>query len=110
MTGKFALDAERSISSVIGAVISGGLVQRRADIADRDPAQVAHPAFVEMPSAVHYAAVVPDHEIALAPIVPVHELPPRRVLDQLAQQKSPIGQRPADYLRGMRGDIECLAS
>src|ERR1044072_1290332 len=102
MTGKSALDAERSISSVIGAVISGGLVQRRADIADRNPAQVAHPAFVEMPSAGHCAAVVPDHEIALAPIVPVYDPPPRRVLDQLAQQKPPVGQWPADDLRGMR--------
>src|SRR5215207_9784371 len=102
MTGKSSLVAERSMSRVIGALISGHLVEGGADVADGDPAQVAHPALVEMPAAVHRAAVVPDHQVALAPVVAIDELAACRVLDQLAQQEAAVGQRPADDLRRMR--------
>src|SRR4051794_16522568 len=109
MTGNSSLDAPRSMSRVIAAVMSGSLLQGRADVAHGDPAQVAHAAFVEMPSAMHCATIVPDQQIALAPVVAIDELAPRRVLDQLAQQQPSIRQGPANDLRGVRGDIERLA-
>ena len=88
----------------------GHLVQGGADVAHGDPAQVAHPGLVEMPAAVHRAAVVPDHQVALAPLVAVDELAAGGVLDQLAQQQPPVGQRPADDLRGVRRHVEGLAA
>src|SRR4029453_15196364 len=44
---------------------------------------------------VHGAAVVPHHEIAHLPAVRIDELPLRRVLHQIAEEGSRLGDRPA---------------
>src|SRR5260370_7662997 len=44
---------------------------------------------VERARPVHGGPVVPDHEIAHAPLVPVHEARLRRGLDQLAPDEPP---------------------
>src|SRR6185436_11141177 len=50
------------------------LLERRGDVAGGDAAQVAHLGGVERPRAMHGAAIVPDHQVAPAPLVAVHEL------------------------------------
>src|SRR6185503_9485414 len=54
----------------------GRLFERGRDVARGDAAQVAHLGRVERSRAMHGAAVVPDHQVALAPFVGVHELRP----------------------------------
>ena len=51
----------------------GGLFKRRGDVARGDPPQVAHLGRVERPRAVHGAAIVPDHQVALVPAVRMDE-------------------------------------
>jgi hypothetical protein len=60
-----------------------------------DPAQVARLGFVIGPAAVQGAAVVPDHQVALAPAVAVDIAPLRGVQRQVGQQQPALRQRPA---------------
>ena len=61
------------------------------------------------PRAMHGAAIVPDHHVALAPGVGMHEARLRGVLDQVHQQQPAVGDRHADDVRGVAGDVERLA-
>src|ERR1051326_5409751 len=54
--------------------------------------------------AVHGAAVVPDDEVADPPLVHVDEARLRGELHQLVEQRPALVARPADDVRGMRGD------
>ncbi len=89
-----------------------GLFERRGDVARRHAAQVAHLGRVERPRAMHGAAIVPDHQVALVPAVRVHELRLRRVLDQV--QDAAGGRRPPACRgcarRGRRDRASCDAS
>src|SRR3954451_23924563 len=85
------------------------LIERRLRVLRRDPAQVARLGLVERPAAMNRAAIVPDHEIADPPAVAVDEFGLCRVLDQLADQQHAVRHRPADDMRGMRGEIQRLA-
>src|SRR5579872_5811763 len=89
---------------------SGRLVQGRADIERRCPAQIAWLAFVVRPAAMHRVAIVPDDQIALAPFVAVDEASLRRMLLQVAEQQPPFGNRPADDVRPMRRQVQTLAA
>src|SRR6478609_4060760 len=74
ITGNSSLVADCSMSRVIAVVMLGHLVQGGADVADGGPTEVAHPGLIEMPAAMHRAAIVPDHQVSLAPLVAVNEL------------------------------------
>src|SRR6476646_2610493 len=74
---------------------SGGL--RRFDVESRHASQFAAVlAVVEGAAAVHRRAIVPDHEIADAPLVAVHELRLGRMLDEIPQQQPALGNGPVD--------------
>src|SRR5262249_7524104 len=64
------------------------------------------PRVVERHRTVHGGAIVPDHQVALAPLVPVHERALGRVLDQLAQEETPLGDRPVDDAGGVGSHVE----
>src|SRR5262245_54024241 len=77
----------------------------------RDPAQLAAELLVlEGARAMHRGPVVPDHQIADAPGVAIDELPLGGVLDEIAEQEPPFGQRPPDDAGGVRGHIERAAA
>src|SRR5437899_3214995 len=78
--------AESPISSFVMASLRC-LFEGRGDVARGDAAQVAHLGGVERPRPMHGAAVVPDHQVALAPAMSVDELPLGGVLHQLHQQQ-----------------------
>src|SRR6266403_4093130 len=65
---------------------------------------------VERPRAVHRRAVVPDHEVPDAPLVPVDVLALGRVLRQIVQEEAPLRDRPVDDARLMRGQVERAAA
>ena len=58
---------------------------------------------------MHHGAVVPHHQVADPPRVPVDELALRRVLEQLAQQHAALGQRHAGDPRGVDADEKQFA-
>jgi hypothetical protein len=60
-------------------------------------------------TAMHRAAIVPDDEVADGPAVLVDELRLRRGGNQLLDQRPPLLHRPADDVRGVRGEIEAGA-
>ena len=87
------------------------------ELPGRDPfgllQRVRHPhaaSVVAAARAVLHRAVVPDHEIALAPLVAVDELRLRRECIQLLEQGAPFVERHADDVRGMRADVQRLAA
>src|SRR5262245_18179884 len=51
---------------------------------------------------VHQTAVVPHHEIARAPSVSCLELEPRRVTEQILEQRCALLPRPSDEASGKR--------
>src|ERR1700680_2863760 len=59
--------------------------------------------------AMERASIVPDHQVAGTPRVPIDELALRRVLHQVAQQQPSLRHRPTDDVRGMRTHVERLA-
>src|SRR5205823_2701829 len=59
---------------------------------------------------MHCAAIVPDDEIADSPAVPVDELRLGRKSDQLLDQRPALLDRPADDVRGVRGEVEAGAA
>src|SRR5581483_9800472 len=61
---------------------------------------------VERPAAVHGREVVPDDEITDAPAVAVDEARLGGMLGEVAQQQPAFGHRPADDVRGMRGEVQ----
>src|SRR5580658_2397868 len=87
----------------------GPLVEGRSHIAGRRAAQIAGLALVERPAAVHRAAIIPDHQVAGAPDMPVDKPTLGRELDQIAQQQAAFRHRHADNVRGMCGKVERLA-
>src|SRR5437762_476851 len=58
---------------------------------------------------MHRAAVVPDHEVADGPALPVDELRLGGEGDELFDQRPPLLHRPADDVRGVRGEVEAGA-
>src|SRR5712664_4342574 len=79
---------------------------RRVDVKRRHAAKLASMSrVVEGAAAMHRGAVVPDHEVADAPAVPIDELRLCRVLDQVAKEQPSFGDRPADDLRRVRGEV-----
>ena len=79
------------------------LLHRRSFARQRRPARVAWFIGREGPGAVHGAAVVPDDQIALAPLVPVDELPLGRVVRQVAGRDGGLGGAPdgSEEVEGM---------
>src|SRR5262249_31133057 len=66
---------------------------------------------VECRGAVHGAAIVPDYEVAgLPPGHPATELWLRRELDEVADQRTPLLEGQAKYVRSMRCDVQRFAS
>src|SRR5271166_4660653 len=82
-----------------------GLVEGRADVERRRPAQIARVAVVMRPAAMHRAAVVPDHQIADPPFVAVDEFGPGRVRIEVVEQQATLGHRPTDDVRGVRREV-----
>ena len=71
---------------------------------------VAHLRRIERPRTVHGRLIVPDHQIKLSPLVRIHELSLRRVLDQIAQEGARLRNRPSDDRSGMRGEITTISA
>ena len=61
------------------------------------------------PATMHRAAVVPDYQIADPPLVAVDEFRLGGVGVEIEEQQTPLGNRPADDVRGVRRQIERLA-
>src|SRR5262245_34938703 len=81
-----------------------GNAHGRGNVKRRDPAQLAAVLLVlEGARAMHRGPVVPDHQIADAPGLSIDELPLGGVLDEIAEQEPPLGQRPPDDAGGVRG-------
>ena len=59
-------------------------------------------------SAVKKAAVVPYHQIALAPSVGINELPSRRVLQKLIKQRRSFRLGHTENVRGVIAEIKRL--
>ena len=59
---------------------------------------------------MHGAAVIPDHKIAHAPAMHIYKLRLGGERDELLDKLGAFGLRPADDVRGVRGEIEALAS
>src|SRR6185295_9731115 len=76
---------------------------------ERGTAHVARLVGGERARAVHGLAVVPHDQITHTPAVRVHELPLGGVLDEVAQERAGLGDRPADDPAGVRREVERLA-
>ncbi len=84
--------------------------RRLLDVEGRHPTELAPVRrVVEGSGAVHGGAIVPDHQVADAPRVAVDELRLGRVLDQVAEEEPPLGDRPVDDPGRVRRDVERLA-
>ena len=59
---------------------------------------------------MEHAAIVPDHQIALLPLVPVHELGPGDVIQQGPQQRAALVDRQAFHVGGVRAQEEGAAA
>src|SRR5262245_39739228 len=89
----------------VGApLLSRRLLEGRAGVQCRRTPQVARLRLVVWPAAMHGAAIVPDDQVADLPAMAVDELIVRRVRRQIPQQQTPFGHRPAEDVRGMRGE------
>ena len=85
-------------------------LDRRDRVLGGDAAQVARVlGIIVGAAAVQGAAVVPDHEVADAPVMAMDELALRGVLHQVAQQQPSIRHRPAEDVGGVRAHVERLA-
>src|SRR5258708_697348 len=62
---------------------SSALIEGRGDVAGGHPAQIPHLALVESAAAMHRAAIVPDHQIAVAPFVTIDEVAAAGVVEQI---------------------------
>ncbi len=83
---------------------------RLCHVDDGGAAQIAHVlGRLVRRGAVQGAAIVPDHQIADAPFVGVDEPRLGGEFDQPLQQRAAFLDRPADDVRGVRGDVERLA-
>lgn len=84
---------------------------RRARILDRGSPHIPPVLrFVVQSSPMHRAPVIPDHEIANRPPVGVNKLGLCRMLDQIPDQHPAIRDRPANYVRGVRREIQRLSA
>jgi hypothetical protein len=88
-------------------IASVTVFQRRRDVLERHAAQIARVTLVVVAqAAVHRAAVVPDHEIALRPCVRVDEGALRRELREVADQHERLRRRPATDAADVRREVE----
>ena len=85
-------------------------LDRRDRVLGGDAAQVARVlGIIVGAAAVQGTAVVPDHEVADAPVMAMDELALRGVLHQVAQQQPSIRHRPTEDVGGVRAHVERLA-
>src|SRR5689334_1135346 len=83
-----------------GAILlSCRLLERRAGIQCRRTAQIARMRLIVWATAMHGAAIVPDHEIADAPAMAIDELGLCRVRVEIPQQQTAFSDWPADNVR-----------
>src|SRR5580704_4853535 len=87
---------------------SGGFVEGGAGVERCCAAQIAGMSIVVWATAMHRAAVVPNHEIAGPPFMAVDEFGPGCVESEVVQQYPPVGHRPTDDVRGVRRQVQCL--
>ena len=94
------------------AQLRGALIlDSRIEIRHRSPPHVAAMFdFVIGAAAMQRAPVVPHYEIPRHPSVSIDELGLRGVFHQFVNQHSPVRNWLPDEVRGMRGEIQCLAS
>src|SRR6187455_1867943 len=80
------------------------------DIDHRAPPHVTHMrARLEWRRAVQRAAIIPDDQIAQPPLMGIDETWLRRMCQEVAEEGTALLDRPADDVRGVRGDIERLS-
>src|SRR5579863_4699240 len=85
------------------------LIQGGCNIRRRNAPHISWVSLVERARTMHRTAVVPDHKITRRPVMAIYELRLSGMLHQILDQHTPFRNRPVQNMRGVGGQIQCLA-